>query len=128
MHPYANTQHPSYNFDFALSNQVHISGSQNLFITEAGWSNAVRSTDNSPNALYDRYRQDRIVEWSKPDYTIDKHFVRLILLKEQTEGIRFVEPVEARSYNDLRDVLRDTPDAASLALRYQQAGKLPVAV
>jgi hypothetical protein len=53
MHPYANTQHPSYNFDFALSNQVHVSGSQNLFITEAGWSNAVRSTDNSPNVNED---------------------------------------------------------------------------
>ena len=76
-----------------------------------------------PNAIYDGYRQERIAEWSKPEHAIDKRFVRLILLKEQTEGIRFVEPPEARSYNDLRDVLRDTPDAAFVLLGGPGSGK-----
>src|SRR5450432_1078394 len=49
IHPYANTQYPSYNFDFAISNEVHVSGNQNVYVTEAGWSNAINTTDNSTN-------------------------------------------------------------------------------
>jgi hypothetical protein len=53
LHPYANTQHPSFNFDADLSNQRKVSGSQTIYITEAGWSNATNATDNSPNVTED---------------------------------------------------------------------------
>jgi hypothetical protein len=53
MHPYANTQNPSFNFTADLAAQVAVSGSQNIYITESGWSNAMQATDNSPNVTED---------------------------------------------------------------------------
>ncbi len=53
MHPYANTQHPSFNFGTALANQIKVSGSQTIYVTEAGWSNATNAKDNSPNVSED---------------------------------------------------------------------------
>jgi hypothetical protein len=53
MHPYANTQYPSFNFAPDLANEQKISGSQNIYITEAGWSNAMNAADNSPNVTED---------------------------------------------------------------------------
>jgi hypothetical protein len=53
VHPYANTQHPSFNFATALANQIKVSGSQTIYVTEAGWSNATNAKDNSPNVSED---------------------------------------------------------------------------
>jgi hypothetical protein len=53
MHPYANTQHPSYNFAADLANQINVSGSQPIWVTEAGWSNAMNANDNTPNVSED---------------------------------------------------------------------------
>jgi hypothetical protein len=49
IHPYANTQYPSYNFALNLANERNVSGSQTIYVTESGWSNATKSTDGSPN-------------------------------------------------------------------------------
>jgi hypothetical protein len=49
IHPYANTQYPSYNFAANLAEEEQVSGSQKIYVTEAGWSNAMNATDNSPN-------------------------------------------------------------------------------
>jgi len=53
VHPYANTQHPSFNFTTALANQINVSGFQTIYVTEAGWSNAINAKDNSPNVSED---------------------------------------------------------------------------
>jgi hypothetical protein len=53
IHPYANTQYPSYNFATNLANELNVSGSQTIYVTEAGWSNAMGATDNSPNVTED---------------------------------------------------------------------------
>ncbi len=53
IHPYANTQYPSYNFAADLANEQKVSGSQKIYVTEAGWSNAMNATDNSPNVSED---------------------------------------------------------------------------
>jgi hypothetical protein len=49
IHPYANTQYPSYNFALNRTNEQHVSGSQKIYVTESGWSNAMKATDGSPN-------------------------------------------------------------------------------
>jgi hypothetical protein len=49
IHPYANTQYPSYNFPLNLANERNVSGSQTIYVTESGWSNAMKATDGSPN-------------------------------------------------------------------------------
>jgi hypothetical protein len=49
IHPYANTQYPSYNFAVNLANERNVSGSQEIYVTESGWSNAMKATDGSPN-------------------------------------------------------------------------------
>jgi serralysin len=49
IHPYANTQYPSYNFALNLANERNVSGSQTIYVTESGWSNAMKATDGSPN-------------------------------------------------------------------------------
>jgi hypothetical protein len=53
IHPYANTQNPSYNFATNLQNEQEISGSQKIYVTESGWSNAMNASDNSPNVTED---------------------------------------------------------------------------
>jgi hypothetical protein len=53
MHPYANTQYPSYNFPADLAEEEQVSGSQKIYVTEAGWSNAMNATDDSPNVTED---------------------------------------------------------------------------
>jgi hypothetical protein len=53
IHPYANTQYPSFNFPTALANEIRVSGSQTIYVTEAGWSNATNAKDNSPNVSED---------------------------------------------------------------------------
>jgi hypothetical protein len=53
IHPYANTQYPSYNFAADLSYERNVSGSQSIYVTECGWSNAMKATDNSPNVTED---------------------------------------------------------------------------
>jgi hypothetical protein len=53
MHPYANTQQPTFNFATASANQIKVSGSQTIYVTEAGWSNATNAKDNSPNVSED---------------------------------------------------------------------------
>jgi len=51
--PYANTQYPSFNFATALANQIKVSGSQTIYVTEAGWSKGTNAKDNSPNVSED---------------------------------------------------------------------------
>ena len=53
VHPYANTQYPSFTFATALANQTKVSGSQTIYVTEAGWSNGTNAKDNSPNVSED---------------------------------------------------------------------------
>jgi len=53
IHAYANTQYPSYNFGTDLAEEENVSGSQNIYVTEAGWSNGVNATDGSPNVTED---------------------------------------------------------------------------
>jgi hypothetical protein len=53
IHPYANTQYPSYNFALNLANEQKVSGSQKIYVTESGWSNAMNATDGSPNVTED---------------------------------------------------------------------------
>jgi hypothetical protein len=53
VHPYANTQYPSFSFTAALANQIKVSGSHTIYVTEAGWSNAIHAKDNSPNVSED---------------------------------------------------------------------------
>lgn len=53
IHPYANTQYPSYNFALNLANEQHVCGSQKIYVTESGWSNAMKATDGSPNVTED---------------------------------------------------------------------------
>ena len=53
IHPYANTQYPSYNFALNLANERNVSGSQTIYVTESGWSNAMKATDGSPNVTED---------------------------------------------------------------------------
>jgi hypothetical protein len=53
IHPYANTQYPSYNFAADLADEEEVSGSQKIYVTEAGWSNAMNATDDSPNVTED---------------------------------------------------------------------------
>jgi hypothetical protein len=53
IHPYANTQYPSYNFASATAQEKLVSGSQTICVTESGWSNAMQATDNSPNVNED---------------------------------------------------------------------------
>jgi hypothetical protein len=53
IHAYANTQYPSYNFAADLTEEQEVSGSQKIYVTEAGWSNAVDATDGSPNVTED---------------------------------------------------------------------------
>jgi hypothetical protein len=53
MHPYANTQYPSHNFAADLANELNVCGTQQIYVTEAGWSNALNATDNSPNVTED---------------------------------------------------------------------------
>jgi hypothetical protein len=49
IHPYANTQYPSFNFAMNLANEQKVSGTQKIYATEAGWSNAMNAADGSPN-------------------------------------------------------------------------------
>lgn len=53
IHPYANTQNPSFNFPINLTNEQQVSGSQPIYVTESGWANAMNSTDGSPNVTED---------------------------------------------------------------------------
>jgi hypothetical protein len=53
LHPYANTQYPSYNFTADVAAEQKVSGSQKIYVTEAGWSNGMNATDNSPNVTED---------------------------------------------------------------------------
>lgn len=53
LHPYANTQYPSYFFPQDFAAQLLVSGAQPIYVTEAGWANAMSATDNSPNVSED---------------------------------------------------------------------------
>lgn len=53
IHPYANTQYPSYNFVADIADEQKVSGSQKIYATETGWSNGMNATDNSPNVTED---------------------------------------------------------------------------
>ena len=53
LHPYANTQYPSYNFATDAAQQAAVSGAQTIYVTESGWSNAMEATDDSPNVTED---------------------------------------------------------------------------
>jgi hypothetical protein len=53
IHPYANTQYPSYSFAADLADEQKVSGSQKIYVTESGWSNAMNATDDSPNVTED---------------------------------------------------------------------------
>ncbi len=70
-----------------------------------------------PDALTS-FRRDRIQEWSKPRYDLDKRFVNLTLLldKGESEPQRWQRAPEEFRFNDLRDVLAKTADDPALVL------------
>src|SRR5262249_41056910 len=63
------------------------------------------------------YRLCRIAEWSLPRYYLDKRFVNLTLLldKGESEHQRWQRAEDFR-FNDLRDVLKNTPNDPALVL------------
>ena len=91
----------------------------------------VRSSDGHPalsiaeaEAIRDRrpvtleeFRLGRIAEWSLPRHHLDKRFVNLtmILDRGETEQQRW-QRAEAGRFNDLRDVLAETPNDPVLVL------------
>ena len=78
--------------------------------------------NGQPNPLLAAYRQKCQTRWSDPRYQIDKHFVRLILLRND-EQRGFVQPDGAHEYSDLRDLLAATPDRAIVLLGAPGSGK-----
>jgi formylglycine-generating enzyme required for sulfatase activity len=69
----------------------------------------------SPDALT-RFRHDRIAEWSRPRYDLDKRFVNLTLLLDQGPDEMQRWRAEASRFHDLRDVMARTRDDPALVL------------
>ena len=75
-------------------------------------------------STFRRYYQDCIDRWSQPRYALDKRFVHLTLLLDQGEeaqGLRWSP--QARTFQDLREVLAAVPDPALVLLGPPGAGK-----
>jgi formylglycine-generating enzyme required for sulfatase activity len=69
------------------------------------------------------YRLGRIAEWSQPRYQLDNRFVQLALLVDQGEDAQGPRWQEKRRFDDLRDVLTETPDCALVLLGAPGSGK-----
>ncbi len=77
---------------------------------------------SQPNPLLAAYRQRCIDRWQDQRYHVDKDFVRLIVL-QRDEQRGWVTPEGAREYNDLRDLLRETPARTIVLLGAPGSGK-----
>jgi hypothetical protein len=70
----------------------------------------------APDALT-RFRRERIAEWSRPRYDLDKRFVNLTLLLDQgPDEMQRWRRAEDSRFNDLRDVLAKAADDPALVL------------
>ncbi|MBN1203036.1 MAG: SUMF1/EgtB/PvdO family nonheme iron enzyme [Anaerolineae bacterium] len=69
------------------------------------------------------YRLGRIAEWSLPRYQLDNRFVQLSLLVDQGEEAQGPRWQEKRRFDDLRELLAETPDAALVLLGAPGSGK-----
>ncbi|MGH9846053.1 MAG: SUMF1/EgtB/PvdO family nonheme iron enzyme, partial [Blastocatellia bacterium] len=77
---------------------------------------APEAADRRPDALGD-FRRERIAEWSKPRYDLDKRFVNLTLLLDKGEQqMQRWQRAEDSRFNDLRDVLEKAKDDPALVL------------
>lgn len=82
-----------------------------------------RILSHAPRSL-DEYRLARIAEWSQAKYAIDKRFTPLTLLVDQGEeaqGVRW--QAQSRSFDDLRDLLREVGEPALVVLGPPGCGK-----
>lgn len=71
-----------------------------------------------------RYYAACVERWSEPRYALDKRFVHLTLLLDQSEeaqGPRWAP--QARTFQDLREVLAEAPDPALVLLGPPGSGK-----
>ncbi len=90
--------------------------------------NALRPHEELTADPLTAYRQRLVRDLTdNPRYQLDKRFVRLTLLLDQgpdAQGARFVEPPDARTYDDLRTLLRENPaERAFVVLGAPGAGK-----
>ena len=76
----------------------------------------------APNPLLTAYRQRCIAHWSDERHQLDKHFVRLIVLRQTAQG-EHIEPRDAHVFQDLRELLDQTPQRTVVLLGTPGSGK-----
>ena len=123
---YGTPQEPLSDLSRADRDRVYSKLSKRLLelLDKAGQGEAPGPRPVSNRGPLDNYYQQCIDRWSRPRYELNKRFVKLSLLLDQGEdaqGVRW--QVSKRKFNDLAQVLDETPEQALVVLGPPGSGK-----